>query len=914
MSKQVFDKLKEIVKIKDSYDLLLVSIDEKADIETTLKTNGINQIPVLIKHGKEYFIFGYSVIGERQLIELDAKKCRRLKRKFTKLSTSILPTSPIKPNLLKADQVPPALYAEITAKKGHFPNGIYFVLQNFYKLDEKGQLYYSMGNELKADLGLTTVLKDFERDLVITNKTYKLYIMWQEWLLNLTHQDARSLTPLDQEARGYVRKSYNKDKPISQQQGHVHFDLSIFRLFLRRELNLSKDDVEILGENYIQGAVTCLRASNFLLGAILLQHDLLSDVVYNSNTKPVSYRHFALGGQYRVNNLGGGALTFKAKESTEDFDIRSKLGSSGTGRLTQEGYEITSVGANLTFIEKTLRSSEEIKSEIASDPQKFCTDLVKEMDAESKNHQEHFAKALEELKGCETNNPTIQAMQRYAQAISETPDVILPDFTDAIEKMVSFARGESAISTEVHSLATKYYSLLMLSEMDQIGETIYKFSSEEKDPNVKYQLGNILFLQIDKIANASNPIRYDLIEVIRATHQKIHEIFDDKNAFLVAWFTENMQVNSKDLPELKEIQSLFNDMKKYHIDSLKKSAVNQEPKFGVADIIEGTHPNSVEILLQKIINYELNKKIQQLQVIGNKIESFQPVKNDTIAPSPSEEEQIDELPPPPYELNDESPPPYEFSLVTPSGASIPLFTKEKEKEEDLPPAYRPSQPDSKRPSKNKPDASSRKETKISADPPSIAKPVEQTKIPENTKDWEAFFGVLQVKRNVTPPNTIETKLISPVETKTFEPRKKKQETHLKKKTKEEKESKLPKELIKSNPKDIDTAVRFIQRNLTFFAAHFLSEEKEHKLSSDISFINNSFRDMRAIEEADKLLFNAALQGLRENGNPQTLKDLLAKKPKLLQAIFPIQKAPMFLWYQQTGEKLDLLPKEKVQDK
>ena len=309
-----------------------------------------------------------------------------------------------------------------------------------------------MGNKLKADLGLTTVLKDFERDLVITNKTYKLYIMWQEWLLNLTHQEARSLAPLDEEARSYILKSYDKDKPISQQQGHVHFDLSIFRLFLRRELNLSKDDVENLGENYIQGAVTCLKASNFLLGAILLQHDLVSDLVYNSNTKPVSYRHFALGGQYRVNNLGGSALTFKAKESTEDFDISSTLGSSGTGRLTQKGYEITSVGANLTFIEKTLRSSEEIKSEIAQDPQKFCTDLVKEMDAESKKHQENFKKALEELQSCETTNPTILAMQTYAQEISDTQkvkDVILPDFTEALEKMVSFAHGASAIRAEV---------------------------------------------------------------------------------------------------------------------------------------------------------------------------------------------------------------------------------------------------------------------------------------------------------------------------------------------------------------------------------------------------------------------------------------------------------------------------------
>ena len=226
---------------------------------------------------------------------------------------------------------------------------------------------------------------------------------------------------------------------------------------------------------------------------------------------------------------------------------------------------------------------------------------------------------------------------------------------------------------------------------------LHKFYSEEKDQGVKSQLGNILFLQMDKISKTPDPIHFGLVEVIRATHQKIHEIFDDKHAFLVAWLTENMQFDGKDLPELKGIQSLFNEMKKYHIESLQKSAVSQEPKLGIADIIKGTSFNSVE-LLQTIINYELNTKIQQLQVMGNKIESFQPVKNDTISPSPSEEKQIDELPPPPYELNDESPPPYEYSLVTSSGASIPLLKKEKE--EDLPPAYRPSQPDSKRPSKS----------------------------------------------------------------------------------------------------------------------------------------------------------------------------------------------------------------------
>ncbi len=108
MSKQLRSELEANLRRKMGYDLLLISMDKKAKIQKTLQENKLDQQPVLIKQGQNYFIHGLSPEGQWRQIPLNPA-CEGLKElKFTELSLSKRPTNI---SLLKANQIHQTLSA-----------------------------------------------------------------------------------------------------------------------------------------------------------------------------------------------------------------------------------------------------------------------------------------------------------------------------------------------------------------------------------------------------------------------------------------------------------------------------------------------------------------------------------------------------------------------------------------------------------------------------------------------------------------------------------------------------------------------------------------------------------------------------------------------------------------------------------
>ncbi len=295
------------------------------------------------------------------------------------------------------------------------------------------------------------------------------------------------------------------------------------------------------------------------------------------------------------------------------------------------------MGDNLTLLDSSLKPLEDIKKEVQdSSPEQYRSDLIKKTEAERAEQQENFNTALENLNNCETVNPTIRTIKTYAVEISKTPDICLIDFTAAIEKMTLYAQGQSTITgNEINDLATEYYTLLMLYEMDRISETIYKIFRGEKDKDIKSKLGHILFAQIDKMSKTSHPIRHNVVEEIRGTEKYIQEIFQNKELFLSKWLDQHIYGDSLPIEIKEDITKLFEEIKKNHIQLATQSILNKETQFDYSTfgLIDKAPVGLKEKLLQIVINYELGKKLKQLQKVNKTIESFQPIRSGSSLPA-----------------------------------------------------------------------------------------------------------------------------------------------------------------------------------------------------------------------------------------------------------------------------------------
>ncbi len=267
-------KLKDIIRPKTGYDLFLIEINE-TNVDAILEAHNIKQIPILIKFSQKgrkprYHIYGYSKMGELQAIKIDAN-CTGLKDlEFTNLTLqSDSKSSHTQINQLKAADVPSTLYKEISAKKGHFPKGCNDILSGFFYLDDKERLHYTMGGNAwdyeEKNEGLQAELKDFNRGLTINNKSYPIYVMWQEWLLTVADNESHFLSDNDKGARNHLKskKTFSESAYKS-----VEYDYTAFEYFLKREFNLNETNSKILdlvAKKYVQGALTCNDASRFSL-------------------------------------------------------------------------------------------------------------------------------------------------------------------------------------------------------------------------------------------------------------------------------------------------------------------------------------------------------------------------------------------------------------------------------------------------------------------------------------------------------------------------------------------------------------------------------------------------------------------------------------------------------------------------
>ena len=101
-------------------------------------------------------------------------------------------------------------------------------------------------------------------------------------------------------------------------------------------------------------------------------------------------------------------------------------------------------------------------------------------------------------------------MKKHAEEISQLPDVILADFTDALEKITTICQKNPQHITdeeveEIQDLAAEYYGLLVINEQEKLNETVCKIYDEEKDEDIKTKLGKILFVHLDRLSKLPIP-------------------------------------------------------------------------------------------------------------------------------------------------------------------------------------------------------------------------------------------------------------------------------------------------------------------------------------------------------------------------------------------------------------------------
>ncbi len=114
--------------------------------------------------------------------------------------------------------------------------------------------------------------------------------------------------------------------------------------------------------------------------------------------------------------------------------------------------------------------------------------------------------------------------EQHAEKISKLPDVILADFTDALEKITEFLnKNPQKITKEIDDLANKYYGLLVINEQEKLNETVQKIYNETKDEGIKTKLGELLFIHLDHLSKLPNPMHYHLAENIEKLHIAINQ-------------------------------------------------------------------------------------------------------------------------------------------------------------------------------------------------------------------------------------------------------------------------------------------------------------------------------------------------------------------------------------------------------
>ncbi len=234
-----------------------------------------------------------------------------------------------------------------------------YVGASYLKIEADGEVYQLAGDGKDAKNGLSITERDYSGGLVINNKTNKMYVMWLKWLRNLDETQAELLSPIDEKVRTKLKdidlqpSEYTAPNLINTK----NLELSnIFQIFLKRELNISDENFDETSSNINKKYTQGVGSSDGLLNGFFSQflsvysHNLkitndekISDSQDHKERFSKAWRHYSIHGIYKVRGLKGNLVLQKNGTTLQSIEIDA----SGYCTFTNNGYKVQSLGGSI---------------------------------------------------------------------------------------------------------------------------------------------------------------------------------------------------------------------------------------------------------------------------------------------------------------------------------------------------------------------------------------------------------------------------------------------------------------------------------------------------------------------------------------------------------------------------------------